>query len=463
MKELTITLGSLFFLCPAISNAQPAHFIESQGFTIEGLWRGALGMVAILLIAYLFSNNRRAVNWRTVGIGLLLQLCIAVGILKVNFIQKGFDAVGSIFVLILDFTRAGSQFLLGNLLDTQSFGYIFVFQVLPTIIFFSALTSLLFYLGVIQIVVKAMAWALSKLLNISGAESLSVTGNIFLGQTEAPLMIKAYLPKMTRSEILLVMIGGMATVAGGVMASYIQYLGGDDPQMRLLFARHLLAASVMAAPGAIVISKILCPQTEQFSNDSHVSMENVGSNILDAIANGTTDGLKLAANVGAMLLVFVALIAMINYIFNWIGDLTTLNDIIAANTPYQSGLSLEMILGTIFSPVMWLIGIGKEDVMLMGQLLGIKLASSEFVAYTQLGVLKDLTSEPHLLYNKSVMIATYMLCGFANFASIGIQIGGIGGLAPNQRKTLSEFGLKAVLGGTLASLLSATIAGTIIG
>ena len=463
MKELTITLGSLFFLSPAISNAQPAHFIESQGFTIEGLWRGALGMVAILLIAYLFSNNRRAVNWRTVGIGLLLQLCIAVGILKVNFIQKGFDAVGSIFVLILDFTRAGSQFLLGNLLDTQSFGYIFVFQVLPTIIFFSALTSLLFYLGVIQIVVKAMAWALSKLLNISGAESLSVTGNIFLGQTEAPLMIKAYLPKMTRSEILLVMIGGMATVAGGVMASYIQYLGGDDPQMRLLFARHLLAASVMAAPGAIVISKILCPQTEQFSNDSHVSMENIGSNILDAIANGTTDGLKLAANVGAMLLVFVALIAMINYIFNWIGDLTTLNDVIAANTPYKSGLSLEMILGTIFSPVMWLIGIGKEDVMLMGQLLGIKLASSEFVAYTQLGVLKDLTSEPHLLYNKSVMIATYMLCGFANFASIGIQIGGIGALAPNQRKTLSEFGLKAVLGGTLASLLSATIAGAIIG
>ena len=401
MKELTITLGSLFFLSPAISNAQPTHFIESQGFTIEGLWRGALGMVAILLIAYLFSNNRRAVNWRTVGIGLLLQLCIAVGILKVNFIQKGFDAVGSIFVLILDFTRAGSQFLLGNLLDTQSFGYIFVFQVLPTIIFFSALTSLLFYLGVIQIVVKAMAWALSKLLNISGAESLSVTGNIFLGQTEAPLMIKAYLPKMTRSEILLVMIGGMATVAGGVMASYIQYLGGDDPQMRLLFARHLLAASVMAAPGAIVISKILCPQTEQFSNDSHVSMENVGSNILDAIANGTTDGLKLAANVGAMLLVFVALIAMINCIFNWIGDLTTLNDVIAANTPYQSGLSLEMILGTIFSPVMWLIGIGKEDVMLMGQLLGIKLASSEFVAYTQLGVLtsfviQQISDDSHL-------------------------------------------------------------------
>ena len=441
--------------------------IPSEGFTMESFGRGVLGMVVILLIAFLFSSNRRAINWRTVGIGLSIQLLLAIGILKVGFIQKAFDFAGSVFVLILDFTKAGSQFLLGNLLDTNTFGYIFVFQVLPTIIFFSALTSLLFYLGVIQIVVRGMAWALSKLLNISGAESLSVTGNIFLGQTEAPLMIKAYLSKMTRSEILLVMIGGMATVAGGVMAAYIQYLGGDDPQMRLLFARHLLAASVMAAPGAIVVSKILCPQTEQFSNDSHVSMENVGSNVLDAIANGTTDGLKLAANVGAMLLVFVAFIAMLNYILNWIGGLGTdnipsLNQIIAENTVY-SGLSLEMILGTIFSPVMWLIGIAKEDVMLMGQLLGIKLASSEFVAYTQLSILKDIASAPHLMYNKSVIIATYMLCGFANFASIGIQIGGIGALAPNQRKTLSEFGLKAVLGGSLASLMSATIAGMIIG
>ena len=436
--------------------------IPSEGFTMESFGRGVLGMVVILLIAFLFSSNRRAINWRTVGIGLSIQLLLAIGILKVGFIQKAFDFAGSVFVLILDFTKAGSQFLLGNLLDTNTFGYIFVFQVLPTIIFFSALTSLLFYLGVIQIVVRGMAWALSKLLNISGAESLSVTGNIFLGQTEAPLMIKAYLAKMTRSEILLVMIGGMATVAGGVMAAYIQYLGGDDPQMRLLFARHLLAASVMAAPGAIVVSKMLCPQTEQFSNDSHVSMENVGSNVLDAIANGTTEGLKLAANVAAMLLVFVAFIAMINYFFNWVGYQTHLNNIIASNTPYN-GLSLEMILGTVFSPVMWLAGIAKEDVMLMGQLLGIKLSSSEFVAYTQLAALKDMTSAPHLMYNKSIIMATYMLCGFANFASIGIQIGGIGALAPNQRKTLSQFGLKAVLGGTLASLLSATIAGMIIG
>lgn len=443
------------------------QIVKSEGLTAEGLLRGVIGMVSLLLIAFIFSSNRRAINWRTVGIGLLLQIGIAIGILKVSFVQQIFDFVGGIFVLILDFTRAGSDFLLGNLVNTESVGYIFVFQVLPTIVFFSALTSLLFYLGIIQVVVRAMALVLSKLLNISGAESLSVTGNIFLGQTEAPLMIKAYLSKMTRSEILLVMIGGMATVAGGVMASYIQYLGGNDPVMRLMFARHLLAASVMAAPGAIVISKILYPQTEKFSNDSHVSMENVGSNVLDAIANGTTDGLKLAANVGAMLLVFVAFIAMLNYILNWIGGLGTdnipsLNQIIAENTVY-SGLSLEMILGTIFSPVMWLIGIAKEDVMLMGQLLGIKLASSEFVAYTQLSILKDIASIPHLMYNKSVIIATYMLCGFANFASIGIQIGGIGALAPNQRKTLSEFGLKAVLGGSLASLMSATIAGMIIG
>ena len=475
MKK-SITIGSLSFLLPLISVAQDAtqspttqtattqvmKAVASEGFTLESFTRGVVGMITLLFIAYLFSSNRRAINWKTIGIGLALQLSIAIGILKVGFIQDAFDFAGSIFVLILDFTRAGSQFLLGNLVDTNSIGYIFAFQVLPTIIFFSALTSLLFYLGVIQVIVRGMAWALSKLLNISGAESLSVTGNIFLGQTEAPLMIKAYLAKMTRSEILLVMIGGMATVAGGVMAAYIQYLGGDDPQMRLLFARHLLAASVMAAPGAIVVSKMLCPQTEQFSNDSKVSMENVGSNVLDAIANGTTEGLKLAANVAAMLLVFVAFIAMINYFFNWVGYQTHLNNIIASNTPYN-GLSLEMILGTVFSPVMWLAGIAKEDVMLMGQLLGIKLSSSEFVAYTQLAALKDMTSAPHLMYNKSIIMATYMLCGFANFASIGIQIGGIGALAPNQRKTLSQFGLKAVLGGTLASLLSATIAGMIIG
>lgn len=347
-------------------------------------------------------------------------------------------------------------------MDISSFGFIFLFQVLPTIIFFSALTSLLFYLGVIQKIVAGMAWVLTKLLKISGAESLSVAGNIFLGQTEAPLMIKAYLEKMTKSEILLVMIGGMATVAGGVLAAYIGFLGGEDEALKLFYAKHLLTASVMAAPGAIVISKMLYPQQKEINSEIHVTQDNIGSNILDAIANGTTEGLKLAANVGAMLLVFIAFIAMINYGFGKIGNVTGLNTLIANNTPYLA-LSLEFILGYIFSPLMWLIGVAKEDMALMGQLLGIKLAASEFVGYIQLAELKNVASATHLKFEKSIIMATYMLCGFANFASIGIQIGGIGSLAPGQRKTLSEFGLKALIGGTIASLLSATIAGMIIG
>jgi len=421
-------------------------------------------MLVLILIAFLFSSNRKAINWKTVGIGLGIQLLLAIGVLKVSFVQAAFEAVGKLFISILDFTLTGSRFLLGNLLNLEdpSIGYVFAFQILPTIIFFSALTSVLFYLGIIQKVVKGLAWLLTKFLGISGAESLSVAGNIFLGQTEAPLMIKAYLEKMNKSEILLVMIGGMATVAGGVLAAYIGFLGGNDPELKLQFAKHLLAASVMAAPGAIVISKMLYPQTEAINMEVKVSSEKIGSNILDAIANGTTEGLKLAVNVGAMLLVFVAFIAMLNGFFGWIGDITSLNDWIAANTSYDS-FSLEAILGTVFAPLMWLIGVDSEDIMLMGQLLGIKLASSEFVGYTQLATLKDMSSATHFTYNKSVIMATYMLCGFANFASIGIQIGGIGSLAPGQRKVLSEFGLKAVLGGSLASLLSATIAGMILG
>lgn len=419
-------------------------------------------MLAILIIAFIFSSNRKMIKWKTIGIGLSAQLLLAIGVLKVPFIQAAFEWVGNIFVLILDFTKAGSEFLLGGMMNVESFGFIFLFQVLPTIIFFSALTSVLFYLGVIQVIVRGLAWILTKLMGISGAESLSVAGNIFLGQTEAPLMIKAYLEKMTRSEILLVMVGGMATVAGGVLAAYIGFLGGSDPLLRLQFAKHLLAASVMAAPGAIVVSKILYPQQAAVDNNATVSTDAIGSNILDSIANGTTEGLKLAANVGAMLLVFIAFIAMINHIFGWIGDLTSLNALISEYTPYDK-FSLESILGLIFSPLMWLIGVAKEDMMLMGQLLGIKLAASEFVGYIQLAELKNAANTLHFTYEKSVIMATYMLCGFANFASIGIQIGGIGSLAPGQRKTLSEFGMKAVLGGTLASLLSATLAGMIIG
>ena len=436
--------------------------IPSQGFSLDSLWRGVLGMVTLIFIAFLFSSNRKAINWKTVGIGLAFQLVIAVSVLKVEFVKSGFEYVGQGFIAILGFTQAGSEFLFGDMLDIDSFGYIFAFQVLPTIIFFSALTSVLFYLGIIQKIVKGMGWLLTKVLGISGAESLSVAGNIFLGQTEAPLLIKAYLEKMNKSEILLVMIGGMATVAGAVLAAYIGFLGGDDPELQLFYAKHLLAASVMAAPGAIVISKILFPQTEKVNTDVSVSKEKIGSNILESIANGTTEGLKLAVNVGAMLLVFVAFIAMINGILGLVGDITSINEWVIANTPYQS-LSLELILGYTFAPLMWLIGIAQEDMALMGQLLGIKLAASEFIGYIQLADLKDVTNVTHLKYQKSVIMATYMLCGFANFASIGIQIGGIGSLAPGQRKQLSKFGIKALIGGTIASLISATIAGMIIG
>lgn len=463
IKKLLLSTLTLLLTIPVNAQEVTDQISPSQGISFESVWRGIIGMIVLIFIAYLFSSNRKAIQWKTVGIGLSFQLLIAIGVLKVSFIQAAFEAVGKIFVSVLDFTRAGSKFLFeGLVVDMNTFGYIFAFQVLPTIVFFSALTSLLYYLGVIQKVVKAMAWLLSKTLKISGAESLSVAGNIFLGQTEAPLLIKAYLDKMNRSEILLVMIGGMATVAGAVLAAYIGFLGGDDPVLRLKFAKHLLAASVMAAPGAIVISKILYPQTEEISTDVTVSSQKIGTNILDAISNGTTEGLRLAVNVGAMLLVFVAFIAMINGVLGWIGDITTLNDWMAANTPYPK-FTLESILGTVFAPLMWLIGVAKNDMMMMGQLLGIKLAASEFVGYIQLAELKDVANVIHLNNSKSIIMATYMLCGFANFASIGIQIGGIGSLAPTQRKTLSEFGMKALLGGSLASLLSATIAGMIIG
>ena len=436
--------------------------IPNAGLGMQSVLRGLLGLFVLLVIAIAFSTDRKNIAWKTVGIGLLIQLTLAIGILRIGWIQSIFEAMGELFVSILDFTNAGSIFLFGDLMNVDSYGFIFVFQILPTIVFFAALTSLLFYLGVIQVVVKFLALGVTKVLKISGAESLSVIGNIFLGQTEAPLMIKAYLERMNKSEILLVMIGGMATVAGGVLAAYIGFLGGNDPVMRLEFAKHLLAASVMAAPGAIVIAKILYPQTESINNEVSVSIDNIGSNALDAISNGTVEGIKLATTIGGMLLVFVALIAMCNGILGWVGDWTTLNDWVAANTIYD-GFSLEAILGFLFAPLMWIMGVPTPDIMPMGQLLGIKLAASEFVGYIQLAELKDPVNMVHLQYQKSIIMATYMLCGFANFASIGIQIGGIGSLAPGQRKVLSQFGVRALIGGTLASLISAVIAGAIIG
>ena len=427
------------------------------------IFRGIIGIAVVISIAFLFSEKKSKIPWKIVGIGLLFQIVLAFLILNpfgvsfLEYFRLGFQLLGKIFVAILDFSKAGANFLFGSFLDTEKHGFLFAFQVLPTIIFFSALTSLLFYLGVIQKIVYYFALIMTKVLNLSGAESLSVAGNIFLGQTESPLMIKAYLAKMSRSELLLVMTGGMATLAGGVLAAYIAFLGGDDPIERLLFAKHLLAASFMAAPGAVIISKILIPQTQEIDSNVEVSKEKIGSNILDAISNGTVEGLKLAVNVASMLLVFIAFLAMGNFILLKIGSFTGLNSLINDFSNGQfSELSLQVILGYIFAPLMWLLGVCSEDITIVGRLIGEKLIMTEFIGYISLGELKSAGS---FAQEKSITMATYMLCGFANFASIGIQIGGIGSLAPSKRKLLSELGMKALLAGTLASLLSATIVG----
>lgn len=438
------------------------EMIPHQGMSLESLSRGVMGMLVLILIAYALSNNRKNIPWKVVGLGLLAQLTIAIGVIKIAWIKSFFEYIGGFFVKLLEYTQAGTQMLLGPFGDVDQYGFIFVFQALPIIIFFSALTSLLYYFGIIQKLVKVLAWGLQKLLGISGAESLAVAGNIFLGQTEAPLLIKAYLEKMTRSELFLIMVGGMATVAGSVMGAYIGFLGGDDPVERLAFAKSLLAASVMAAPGAVVIAKIIFPQKDKIPEFINVPSSSVGNNALNAISNGTAEGVRMAVNVGAMLLVFIALIALLNGIFSRIGDVLGLNLWVAQNTPYDQ-FTIEFVLGYLFAPLMWIIGVAAEDMALMGQLLGIKIVASEFVGYVQLVKLKSVDSALHLGYQKSVVMATYMLCGFANIASIGVQIGGIGILAPGQKNNLSELGLKAMVAGSIVSLMSATIAGALLG
>ena len=427
--------------------------------------RGILGITFIIIVAFLFSEHKKNIPWKTVGIGIGIQILLAFVILNplevyfLEYFRKGFDLLGKGFVHILDFSKDGTKFLFGSFLDTEKHGFLFAFQVLPTIIFFSALTSVLFYFGIIQKIVHFLALLMTKILKLSGAESLSVAGNIFLGQTESPLMIKAYLPKMSRSEILLVMTGGMATLAGGVLAAYIAFLGGDDINEKLKFAKHLLAASFMAAPGAIVISKIIIPQTEKIDSKIEVSKEKIGSNVLDSISNGTIEGLKLAVNVASMLLVFIAFIALANFLLIKFGGFCGLNNWIdnISNGQFKE-FSLEVILGYIFAPLMWVLGVCSEDIILVGRLIGEKIIMTEFIGYISLSELKTIGAFNE---EKSITMATYMLCGFANFASIGIQIGGIGSLAPTKRKLLSELGLKALLAGTLASLLSATIVGMI--
>jgi CNT family concentrative nucleoside transporter len=434
---------------------------KTISLSFESVVFGLLGMGILLGIAWLCSTNRRGIHWATVGKGVLIQLVIAGSVLYFPPVQAFFEFFGKCFVAVLNWTKAGSTFLFGDLIDPSHFGFIFAFQILPTIIFFSALTSLFFYLGIIQKVVWLMAWLLTRALKLSGAESLSVAGNIFLGQTEAPLMVKAYVPLMTRSEVMLVMSAGMATMAGGVLAAYIGMLGGGDTVMETEFAKHLLSASVMAAPGAIVISKILVPQTEAINNKVEVTKDKIGKNILDAISNGATEGLKLAGNVAAMLLVFYALIAGCNFIFGKVGEWTHLNAVIDAATGGSfEGLSLEFLLGYTFAPVIWIMGVPWADVPLVGQLLGEKLIMTEFVGYQSLS---EMIQGGAFVSTRSVIMAVYVLCGFANFASVGIQIGGIGGIAPNQKTLLSQFGMRALLGGTLAALLSATMVGMFLG
>ncbi|MEO0733966.1 MAG: nucleoside transporter C-terminal domain-containing protein [Bacteroidota bacterium] len=462
------------------------------------LFRCVLGMAVMIAVCYAFSRNRRAIDWKLVGIGLGMQFVLAVLILKVQGVSVLFDYIATGFRKTLEFTAAGSSFLFGSIVqDMDSFGYIFAFQVLPTIVFFSALSAILYYLGILQKVVYGLAWLLSKAMGLSGPESLAAAANVFIGQTEAPLVVKPYLEKMTRSELLCVMVGGMATIAGSVFVSYIGFLGGTDPEQQQFFAKHLLTASIISAPAAIVCAKMLLPETPeelaavtgedeladpheatQPTKDKRLQMAaDESRNLLDAISRGTTDGLKLAVNVGAMLLVFTAMIYMLNVFFlggtdllNWatmgfknetwdaaLANGTTWNQSIAVATNNRfEGFSFTYLLALCFAPVAWVIGVPGQDITVIGQLLGLKTVINEFVAYDTFRAVQQsgVTLSP-----KSTLIAAYALCGFANFASIGIQIGGIGAIAPGQRTTLTELGMLSLIGGTIACLMTGAVAG----
>jgi CNT family concentrative nucleoside transporter len=418
--------------------------------------RGLLGIAALIFITFLFSSNKKAINWSLVGKGLGLQLVLALAVLYVPFVASFFDALSAGFMRIIGFTDAGANFVFGQFGTGEIQGPLqnFAFKILPTIIFFSALMSMLYYLGILQKVVYIFAWLMRRFMKLSGAESLAAAGNIFLGQTEAPFLVRPYLEKMTKSELMCLMTGGMATIAGGVLAAYISFLGGDDPEQSLFFAKHLLTASIMSAPAAVVAAKILVPETEEFNKEMSIPKEKIGSNILEAITNGSTDGLKLAVNVGVMLLVFTAIVYMANYLLSTIGAFTGLNELIVQNTSY-SELSFQFMLGYLFAPIAGLMGIDNwGDMVLTGQLLGEKTILNEFYAYATFGNIKS-----QFASEKAVVMSTYMLCGFANFASIGIQIGGIGALIPTRKGVLSKLGVKALIGGTVASLLTAVVVG----
>ena len=427
---------------------------------VEGLGRigfGLFGLAVLIGITWLFSNNKKAVDWKLVATGISLQIAFAALVLLVPGGRQVFDWLGQGFVKILSFVNEGSNFIFGSLMNTETYGFIFAFQVLPTIIFFSALMGVLYHLNVMQAVVKAMAWAITKVMRVSGAETTSVCASVFIGQTEAPLTVRPYIAKMTQSELITMMIGGMAHIAGGVLAAYVGMLGGGDPASQAFYAKHLLAASIMAAPATLVISKLLVPETGTPLTRGTVKMEveKTSSNIIDAAAAGAGDGLKLALNIGAMLLAFIALIALINAPLTWLGEVTGLAQAIGKPT------SLATIFGYALAPIAWVIGTPWADATTVGSLIGQKVVINEFVAYMDLSEIIKGNVAGVTLSDEGRLIATYALCGFANFSSIAIQIGGIGGLAPERRHDLAKFGLRAVLGGSIATFMTATIAGVL--
>ena len=418
---------------------------------------GLFGLAVLIGIVWLFSNNRKAVDWKLVVTGVTLQIAFAALVLLVPGGREVFDALGHGFVKILEFVKAGSGFIFGSLMDTEKFGFIFAFQVLPTIIFFAALMGVMYHLGVMQFIVRMMALAITKVMRVSGAETTSVCASVFIGQTEAPLTVRPYIPKMTESELITMMIGGMAHIAGGVLAAYVGMLGGGDPEQQAFYAKHLLAASIMAAPATLVVAKLLIPETGTPLTRGTVKMEveKTSSNIIDAAAAGAGDGLRLALNIGAMLLAFIALIALINAPLTWLGEITGLASAIGKPT------DLATIFGYLLAPIAWVIGVPWQDATTVGSLIGQKVVINEFVAYLQLAGIVNGQTPGVTLTEEGRLIATYALCGFANFSSIAIQIGGIGGLAPERRSDLARFGLRAVLGGTIATLMTATIAGVL--
>ncbi|MFT4567831.1 MAG: CNT family concentrative nucleoside transporter [Saprospiraceae bacterium] len=426
---------------------------------IVAVLRAVLGVAIIIGICTLLSSNRKHINWKLVGSGILIQLILAFSVIKIPFMTAFFRQIVNIFLVVIQAAQESAVFLFGDLAKNAVFG--FAFSVLPIIIFFSALTSLFYYYGILQRIVYGFAWIMNKTMKLSGAESLAAAANIFIGQTEAPLVIKPYLDKMTRSELMSVMTGGMATIAGSVFGAYISILGGDDPVAQQEFGMHLLVASLISAPAALLIAKILVPENpDQITNtDITVPKSEAGSNMLDALARGTTDGTKLAVNVGVMLFSFMALIYFCNNILGLIGEATSLNAwVFHATGGKFDGLSMQLFMGYLFAPLAWIIGIASDEILLVGQLLGEKTILNEFVAYASLGEM----SESGALSKRSTIIAAYALCGFANFASIGIQIGGISSLAPSRRVALTELGFKALIGGTAATLLTGCLAGALI-